>query len=117
MRLCDVDTQGRSINVCDALLRVSPGRPAPLPDGTVHINFELWPTAHRFCAGHRIRVQISSGAHPRFARNTGSGEPLATAVKLLRADQTIYHDPERPSGIVLSVLPTGQTSLDTNFTV
>ncbi|HLX41093.1 MAG TPA: CocE/NonD family hydrolase, partial [Ktedonobacteraceae bacterium] len=117
VRLCDVDTQGRSINVCDALLRVSPGRPAPLPDGTLHINFGLWPTAHRFCAGHRIRVQISSGAHPRFARNTGSGEPLATAVKLLRADQTIYHDPERPSGIVLSVLPTGQTSLDTNFTV
>ena len=117
VRLCDVDTQGRSINVCDALLRVSPGRPAPLLDGTLYINFGLWPTAHRFCAGHRIRVQISSGAHPRFARNTGSGEPLATAVKLLRADQTIYHDPERPSGIVLSVLPTGQTSLDTNFTV
>jgi len=48
-------------------------------------------------------VQVSSGAHPRYARNPGSGEPLATATKLLVADQSIYHDPEHPSGIVLSV--------------
>src|SRR5260370_27512858 len=100
--------QVRSCRVLSALLRVMTGRPAPLPVGTLYINFGLWPTAHRFCAGHRIRVQISSGAHPRFARNTGSGEPLATAAKLLVADQTIYHDPEHPSGIVLSVLPAGQ---------
>jgi len=108
VRLCDVDTRGISINVCDALLRVIPGRPASLPEGTLRICFDLWPTAHRFRAGHRLRLQISSGAHPRFARNTGSGEPLATAAKLLVADQTIYHDPEHPSGIVLSVLPSGQ---------
>jgi len=103
-RLCDVDLKGRSLNVCDALLRVSPGRPVPEADGTLHITFDLWPTAHRFRAGHCLRVQISSGAHPRFARNTGSGEPLGTATKLLAADQSIFHDPEHPSGIVLSVL-------------
>lgn len=104
VRLCDVDLQGKSINVCDALLRLAPGRPAPEPDGTLHITFDLWPTAHRFGAGHCLRLQVSSGAHPRFARNPGSGEPLATATKLLSADQSIYHDPEHPSGVVLSVL-------------
>ena len=103
-RLCDVDLQGKSINVCDALQRVQPGQPAAEPDGTLRVTFDLWPTAHRFKAGHCLRLQISSGAHPRFARNTGSGEPLGTATKLLNADQAIYHDPEHPSGIVLSVL-------------
>jgi putative CocE/NonD family hydrolase len=102
-RLCDVDQRGKSLNVCDALLRVRPGQPAPAADGVLHITIDLWPTAHHFQRGHRLRVQVSSGAHPRYARNTGSGEPLGTATKLLVADQSIYHDPDHPSAIVLSV--------------
>jgi putative CocE/NonD family hydrolase len=103
-RLCDVQPDGKSINVCDALLRLRPGLPELAADGTRHITFDLWPTAHRFKRGHRLRVQVSSGAHPRYARNTGSGEPLATATKLIAADQSIYHDPDHPSAIVLSVV-------------
>ena len=38
----------------------------------------MWPTANTFRAGHRIRLQVSSGAHPLFCRNAGTGEPLAT---------------------------------------
>jgi putative CocE/NonD family hydrolase len=102
-RLCDVDAQGKSINVCDALLRVVPGQQPVTADGCLHITIDLWPTAHRFLRGHRIRLQVSSGAHPRYARNTGSGEPLASATKLVVADQSIYHDPDHPSGIVLSI--------------
>jgi uncharacterized protein len=105
VRLCDVDPSGRSVNLCDGILRLVPGRPAPMPDGTLAIKIELWPTAHRFRRGHHIRVQVSSGAHPRFVRNPGSGEPLSTAARLVAADQTIHHDPEHPSAIVLSVLP------------
>ncbi|EFH83994.1 CocE/NonD family hydrolase [Ktedonobacter racemifer] len=103
VRLCDVDQKGISINVCDALLRVTPGNPARSPDGTLHLTFDLWPTAHCFRAGHRLRVQVSSGAHPRYARNPGSGEPLGTATNLLVADQSIYHDPSHPSALILSV--------------
>jgi putative CocE/NonD family hydrolase len=103
-RLCDVYPDGKSMNVCDALQRLSPSCPPPLPDGTRRVTIDLWPTAHRFRKGHRIRLQVSSGAHPRYARNTGSGEPLATATKLFVADQSIYHDPEHPSGVVLSVM-------------
>ncbi len=61
----------------------------------------LWPTAHRFKAGHRIRVQVSSGAHPRFTRNPGTGESPATATKLIAADQTVHHSPDYPSAILL----------------
>ncbi|EPX58626.1 X-Pro dipeptidyl-peptidase-like protein [Cystobacter fuscus DSM 2262] len=103
-RLCDVDGSGKSINICDGLLRLVPGRPAPEPDGTLRVTLELWPTAHRFLAGHRLRLQVSSGAHPRYARNTGSGEPLATAKTLVAADQSVFHDPAHPSALVLPVM-------------
>ena len=104
VRLCDVDPEGKSVNVCDGLLRAAPGRPGPAVDGTLHLHVGLWPTAYRFEEGHRLRVQVSSGAHPRLARNTGSGEPLATATKLIPADQEVFHDPERPSSLTLSVV-------------
>jgi uncharacterized protein len=67
------------------------------------LTIDLWPTAHRFRRGHRLRLQVSSGAHPRYARNTGSGESLSSATKLLVAHQSIYHDPDHPSAIVLSL--------------
>ena len=63
----------------------------------------LWPTAHRFKQGHRIRVQVSSGAFPRYARNPGTGEPHATAVTLRAADQEVYHDPAHASAITIPV--------------
>jgi predicted acyl esterase len=68
------------------------------------VGIELWPTAYRFRRGHRVRLQVSSGAHPRFACNPGSGEPLATTTTLCVADQEVYHDPAHPSAVVLPVL-------------
>ncbi|HET8911735.1 MAG TPA: CocE/NonD family hydrolase [Ktedonobacteraceae bacterium] len=103
-RLCVVETSGKSINLCDGILRLTAGSVSPEPDGSLHISIEVWPTAYHFRKGQRIRLQVSSGAHPRFARNPGSGEPLGTATKLCVADQVIYHDPEHPSAIVLPVL-------------
>jgi uncharacterized protein len=104
-RLCDVDPSGRSANVCDALVRLTPGRVVSDPDGVIQVQIELWPTAYRFCAGHRLRLQVSSGAHPRYARNPGTGEPLATATTLAVAHQQVYHDPDYPSAIILPVSP------------
>lgn len=103
-RLCVVEPSGKSLNLCDGILRLTPDNPAPDRDEIRHIQIALWPTAYRFRRGQRIRAQVSSGAHPRFARNTGSGEPLATATKLLVADQTIYHDAAHPSAFILPVL-------------
>jgi putative CocE/NonD family hydrolase len=104
VRICDVDRAGVSRNVCDALARVAPERAARAADGTTRVEFELWPTAHRFAVGHRIRIQVSSGAHPRYARNLGTGEPIGTGRRMLVADQQLFHDPEHPSGVVLSVV-------------
>lgn len=95
VRLCDVDAGGRSYNVCDGLTSLTAA------DRLSSATVSLWPTAYRFKRGHRIRVQISSGAFPRYARNPGTGEPRATATDLQTADQQIYHDPTHPSAIIL----------------
>jgi putative CocE/NonD family hydrolase len=102
-RLCDVFPSGRSTNLSDGLLRLTPGRVPACPDGSLKVSFDLWPTAHMFLPGHAIRLQVSSGAHPRYARNPGSAEPLASAVSLFPADQSVFHDPEHPSAIFLPV--------------
>jgi uncharacterized protein len=102
-RMCDVHPDGRTVNICDALLRLTPEHPAPGPGGIIQARFGLWPAAHCFPAGHRLRLQVSSGAHPRYARNTGTGEPLATATALAVAQQHVYHDPSHPSAVVLPV--------------
>jgi putative CocE/NonD family hydrolase len=95
VRLCDVDERGRSTNVCDGLVSVRGA------DALSCVRVALWPTAHRFGAGHRIRVQVSSGAFPRFARNPGTGEPHTTATRLVAAQQEVHFGDHRQSAVVL----------------
>ncbi|HKS98177.1 MAG TPA: CocE/NonD family hydrolase [Rugosimonospora sp.] len=99
VRVCEVDAAGHSENICDGLVRVSPGLFPPDRDGVRAVEVELWPMAYRFPAGHRIRVQVAGGAHPRYARNPGTGEPLGSATRLLVADNEVFHDPARPSAL------------------
>jgi uncharacterized protein len=103
VRLCDVSPKGRSTNLSDGIVRVRPGEVDRDADGSFRLRIEMWPTANTFLAGHRVRLQVSSGAHPLFVRNPGSGEPLASAVNLTSADQELLHDPDHPSAITLPV--------------
>jgi uncharacterized protein len=100
-RVCDVDASGASWNVCDALSRVAPGRLERTADDATRVAFELWPIGHRFAAGHRIRLQVSSGAHPRYARNPGTGEDLTTATLMRPVEIEVLHDARHPSVLVL----------------
>ena len=104
-RVCDVEPGGASLNVCDALTRVAPDRLDQAQDGAWPVAFDLWPMAHRFAPGHRIRLQVSSGAHPRYARNPGTGEDPATATTLRPVDVEVLHDAEHPSNLVLPAVP------------
>jgi hypothetical protein len=104
VRLCDVSPKGRSVNLSDGLIRLMPGSVEKDEDGVFRIELSMWPTANTFRAGHRIRLQVSSGAHPLYARNAGTGEPLATGSNLRSADQEVFHDAARPSCITLPVV-------------
>jgi len=66
------------------------------------LEIDMWATANRFKAGHRLRVDISSADFPRFDRNTNLGGEPGEPVP---ASQTIYHDPEHPSHLQVHVLP------------
>jgi putative CocE/NonD family hydrolase len=118
-RLCDVDPRGRSRNVCDGLVRIGAageadaagidaagGRGAATGDAADgrQITVAMSSTAYRFGAGHRLRLQISGGAHPRFARNTGTGEPPATATRLVPVEVQILHGTEQPGALSLPVV-------------
>jgi putative CocE/NonD family hydrolase len=102
VRLCDVDEKGVSVNICDGIVRKSAADPA-VPDDIWKLNFKLHATAHTFRRDHRLRLIVSSGAHPRYARNTGTGEPFGTATTLRKVDIEIFHDPAHPSAVHLPV--------------
>ncbi|MGW4484469.1 CocE/NonD family hydrolase [Amycolatopsis sp. NPDC004368] len=103
VRICDVDQNGRSANVTDGILRLRPGAPESDGDGIVTAQVTLDPTAYRFRRGHRLRVQVAGGAFPRFARNHGTGEPVASAVDGKPNRFEIFHDAAHPSRVTLPV--------------
>ena len=104
-RLCDVAPDNKkSLNICDGLIRLSPGSTTPDEAGVHSIQIDLSPTAYCFQPGHRIRLQVSSGAHPLYARNLGTGEDMSIGVEMRTAEQEVFHDAVHPSRLILPVL-------------
>lgn len=104
-RLTDVFPDGRALQLQNGVLRARyrGDDPELLEPGRVYrFEIDMWATANRFKAGHRIRVDIASADFPRFDRNANLGGERGTPQKAL---QTIYHDPERPSHLELGVVP------------
>ena len=109
-KLIDVYPDGRAINVAEGILRArhrnGVSQPEPMEPGEVYaLEVDLIGTANLFRVGHRIRVHVTSSHFPQFARNLNTGDPLATGQEMEVAEQTIYHTAERPSHIVLPVMP------------
>ncbi|GAB2775223.1 CocE/NonD family hydrolase [Streptomyces chlorus] len=86
-RLCDVDAQGHSVNICDGLIRLRTTGREPS-----RITVPMSSAAHRFAVGHRIRWQISGGAHPRYASSSGNGESPVDAATFTPVHITLHAD-------------------------
>jgi uncharacterized protein len=67
---------------------------------------DLWATANVFRKGHLLRLEISSSNFPRFDKNLNTGDNAAVGVKFVPATNTIYHDAEHPSALILPIVPT-----------
>jgi putative CocE/NonD family hydrolase len=109
-KILDVHPDGRPFNLCDGILRASyrdsKSLPSLIQPGKVYrYEIDLWVTSNAFLPGHKIRVEISSSNFPRFNRNLNTGEPFGTGTEFIKATQTIYHDKERPSHVLLPVIP------------
>ena len=100
VKLCDVDENGRTINVCDGIVRTDPIRDV----GPQSCSIDMWGTAMVFRAGHRIRVIVSSSDFPRYERNPNTGENPWEATVFEPALQRVFHDSQRASYVVLPVI-------------
>jgi putative CocE/NonD family hydrolase len=91
--------------ICRARFRDSLKEEKLMKPGEIYpISIRLYPTSNVFKKGHRIRVDISSSNFPRFDVNPNTGEPLQQHRSVKNALNTIHHDAEHPSQIVLPVL-------------
>jgi predicted acyl esterase len=68
---------------------------------------DCWNTSQVFKAEHRIGLEISSSAFPKYDRNLNMGAPLGVTTEMAVADQPIYHDAEHPSMVLFPVIPRG----------
>jgi putative CocE/NonD family hydrolase len=109
-KLLDVAPNGFAQNLTDGIIRMryrkSPEKQELLKPGEIyHITVDLWATSNVFLAGHKLRLEVSSSDFPRFDRNHNTGEEQATSTRLIKATNTIYHDREHPSVLLLPLVP------------
>ena len=109
-KLVDVFPDGTAVNLSNGVQRASfrgsLTSPTPIRPGDVYAySINVWPTSNLFAKGHRIRLEISSSDYPQFAPNPNTGEPFGTTANVRTATQTILHDAEHPSAVILPVIP------------
>jgi len=106
--LVDVDREGVARTICEGIVRAryrnSVEDPQPIvPNEVCAYRISLWSTSCVFAVGHRLRLEISSSNFPRFDRNLNTGERIAAATRSHVASQTIRHDAQHPSHVVLPI--------------
>ncbi|SRR5579884_615699 len=109
-KLVDVHPDGTAVNLNNGIQRASfresSSAPTPIEPGKVYqYTVTVWPTSNLFRAGHRIRLEISSSDFPQFDPNPNTGSWLGDSTTTQVAHQTVFHDAEHPSALVLPLIP------------
>ncbi len=109
-KLVDVAPDGTAINLTEGILRAryreSMSTATPIVPGQVYeYKIDLWSTSKVFLKGHRIRLEVSSSNFPRFDRNLNTGKDASTDAAMVKATNTILHDQQHPSVLILPVVP------------
>jgi putative CocE/NonD family hydrolase len=113
VRLAEVTADGEIFALVEGKIRArfrrSLSRPELLEPGAVEeYTIDLWQTGITIPAGSRLRVEVASASFPVFSRNLNTGGHSETETEFVKAEQTIYHDPEHPSHVLLPVIPEGK---------
>jgi putative CocE/NonD family hydrolase len=101
---------GYRLNLTDSIMRLRYRNGDGVPDfltpgDVVEITITLYPTSNLFSRGHRIRLDVSSSNFPRFDVNPNTGEPIGRERRRAVADNTVYHEADRGSVLILPVIP------------
>lgn len=119
MRLIDVFPNGYAALLCDGVFRArhrDPERGGAFngarlstiePGRAYEYQIRFWrATGNLFKKGHQIRVEISSSYYPYYLRNLNTGaDNIGLETKMVVANQRVFHDANRPSSIVLPLIP------------
>jgi uncharacterized protein len=98
--------EGFAMNLQDGIVRMRyrNGRRKPdlIEPGEVYeIELRINCTSNLFARGHRIRMDVSSSNFPLYDVNLNTGGPLGVPGAVHSADNTLHHDREHPSHILL----------------
>jgi len=110
-KLIDVHPTGELMLVADGIIRAryrnSMTTPELMtPSDVYEFTIDMGDIAQVFEANHSIRVDISSSNFPKHDRNLNTGGELYKETEMLVAENTVYHDAEHPSYIVLPLVST-----------
>jgi putative CocE/NonD family hydrolase len=112
VKVADVHPDGYSQNITPPLsgiirarYRESEREPTALEPGKPYrFTIDSMYTSHVFKAGHQMRVWVSSSYFPHVDRNPNTGAPFGTGTEMVPARQTIYHDAQHPSHVLLPLI-------------
>jgi uncharacterized protein len=109
-KLVDVWPNGFAQNLTEGILRAryreSTTAASPIEPGKVYeYKIDLWSTSNVFLKGHRIRLEVSSSNFPRFDRNLNTGKSAADDATSVKANNTVLHDSDHPSALILPIVP------------
>jgi predicted acyl esterase len=109
-KLMDVAPDGKARLLSDGVVRArfrqGPDLPKAIEPGKIYrYEIDLWFTSNEFQPGHRIGVAISSSNFPRFDRNLNTGGDNEQDPRFVTADQTVFHNAEYSSHLILPVVP------------
>ena len=110
MALVDVFPDGAANLIQDGIQRMSlrepeRGRQLLEPGRVYAVDIDLWATAYRLGAGHRLRVEVSSSEFDRYDRNLNTAELPGRGSEMVVAHQTVFHDAARPSHVLVPMRP------------
>jgi putative CocE/NonD family hydrolase len=109
-RLIDVYPDGTAFNLTEGIIRARFRKsiwesPENITPGEIYeYRIELQPTSNVFKRNHRIRVHVTSSNFPLWDRNPNTGHKQGMDSEMIAAEQTIYHDMNHPSHIVLPII-------------
>ena len=109
-KLVDVHPDGYAQNLLNGIIRAryrdSATTPQMMEVGKPYqFTIDLWATSNVFLPGHRIRLEISSSHFPEFDRNLNTGEAFGEGTQGVTAQQTVFHQEDRASYVLLPLIP------------
>lgn len=95
-RLCDGMTRGRYRYGMDKEELFEPGK-------IYELKLDMWNTGHTFKKNHKVRLQISSSAFPKYSRNLNTGLDLINDSTVRTSTNSVFHSKKYQSYLGLNI--------------